>query len=88
MSITILAVQAGSVALTNADGAAVRYVAPNADLGNLTLTFTAATRMEANSEVQFTIPESWGGTLFEDNNSGGDPEAGEISLVCGRFIRG
>ena len=83
LSITILTVEAGSVALTDANGAAVRYVAPSTVLGNLTLTFKADTRMEANSEVQFTIPESWGGTLFEDNNSGGDPEAGEISLVAG-----
>ena len=83
MSITILAVQAGSVALTDADGATVRYVTPSKVLGNLTLTFKADTRMEANSEVQFTIPESWGGTVFEDNNSGGELEAGEISLVAG-----
>ena len=50
----------------------MRYVAPNAVLGDLTLTFKAATRMEASSQVQFTIPETWGGTVFEDNNSGGD----------------
>ena len=78
VSMTILEVASGSIALNGPDGP-IGSASPGMALGNLSFVFTAGAAMEAGSKVTVEILPGWT-PAFLDNNDGTD-SPGESSLT-------